>query len=69
MAAILEGAGENFARLRSHFFVFESNHQFVINVEAALVEIGGADINNVVDDDQFGVQNLGQVFVDLNSRS
>ena len=50
MAAVLEGAREYLTRLCSHFLVFEADHQLVINIKAALVEIGRSDVHDIVDD-------------------
>ena len=59
LAAMFEILGKYSAGFFGHFLVRETDHQLVIDVEAALVEVGRANINNIIDDDQFRVEDLG----------
>jgi hypothetical protein len=45
--------------------VGEADEQFVIDAEAASVEVGGAEVEGLVDEDEFGMEDLGLVFGDL----
>src|SRR5205085_10255635 len=53
--------------LVGYLFVFETDHQLIINVEAALVEVGRADIDDVINDDQFCVKDLRLVLINGNA--
>src|SRR6267378_6051447 len=60
-------SGENVARFGRKLRIGESDEQFVINVQTARVEIRGSRVNDVVRDDQLGVQYLRLVFVNLHA--
>lgn len=68
LSAVFKGSGENRARFFGHFFVGEANHQLVVDIKAALIEVGRADINDVINDDQFRVEDLRLIFVNRNAR-
>ena len=42
--------------------VLKSHEQLIINVETPLVQICGTNIDDAINDDQLGVQNLGLIF-------
>ena len=59
--------GENITRLGHGPFVRQPHEQFVIDVQAARVEVGRAGIGNVTRDDQLGVEDLWLVFVNFHA--
>jgi hypothetical protein len=59
---------EDVASLLGKTRILNPHDQLVINVEAPGVEIGRSDINHVVGNDQLGVENLGVVLEDVDSR-
>ena len=66
---MFEGALKDFARSSRDLFIFEPDHEFIINVEAALVEVRRADINDVIDDDQLRVQDLRLILINVETTS
>ena len=58
---------EYLARLSRHFGAFEADHQLVIDVQAALIEVGRANVHDIVNNDQLGMENLRLIFANLNS--
>jgi hypothetical protein len=42
----------------------DTEEEFVINAEATDVEVGGSDVNGVIDLDEFGVKDLRLIFVE-----
>src|SRR5207249_4392642 len=65
IAAVRGCSGEDFTSAFDEGLVFGADHQFVIYAEAALIEVCRTDIDEVVDDDEFGMENLRFVFSDL----
>ena len=49
--AMLQGIGEKGARLLGHLPVLKPDHQLIIDIEAALIEIGRTEIDHVINDD------------------
>jgi hypothetical protein len=52
---VFEGFFKDFACLGNHLRVFEAEHQFIIQVQAARIQVGGANINDIMNNDQFGM--------------
>ena len=64
---MLQSVLENLACASGHFGILKTNHQFVIDVQAALIEVRRTDIDDIIDDDQFRMKNLRLVFINLNT--
>lgn len=57
---------ENVSGLIRDLRVSESNNQLVIDIETSGVQVCGSNVNGFIDDEEFGMQDLGLIFVDLN---
>src|SRR6185295_18844017 len=64
---MFQGLCKNIAGLSGQRGVSGAHEQFVIKVEAAEIEVAGAGVNHVVDDDELGVEDLRLVFVDFHA--
>ena len=60
-------AFENRASFGRGCRIRKANHEFMVDVQTAGIEIGRSGVNDVVDHEQFGVQDLRLVFVDFDS--
>ena len=65
---MFQGPLENVLRPGGDGFVLKPQHQFVIQIQAADVEVAGADVSDAVGDDQLRVQDLRLIFIDLHAR-
>src|SRR5206468_8449469 len=58
---------KNLGALAGEFRVADTDDQFIIDAQAPHVEVGRADIDDVVENEQFCVENLRLIFVNLDA--
>lgn len=66
-AGVLEGGFEEVQALGGETLVLDADEEFVVNHEAAFVHVGGADVGDVVEAEEFGVEDLWLVFVEFDA--
>lgn len=64
---MFQGFLKNFLRGGGHGFIFQPQHQFVIQIETANIKVGRADIGGIADSDEFGMQDLRLIFINLHA--
>ena len=67
-AAMREVAVEYSTSLVGEALVIDSDEQFVIDVQTPVIHVGGTDVYGVVDHDQLGMEDLGVIFENADSR-
>ena len=60
---------ENGSGLLRHPAIRKPDHEFVINIDAARIEIGRSNVYRLIDNKQFRMENLRLVFLYLDSGS
>src|ERR1041385_1557872 len=59
---------EDLVSLGCDLIVLKANHDLIIDVQASLIEVRRSHVNDIIDDDQFGCQDLWLIFVNRNAR-
>ena len=64
---VIQSPLEKRAGLFGELRVSKANDQFVIDVETARIEVSRAEVNRIINDEEFGVEDLGLVLVNLHA--
>ena len=65
---MFERVGKQLTRLFRHLMIRHADHEFIIDAQAARIEIRGADVNDIVENQEFGMQDLRLILVNSYTR-